>query len=221
MTYKDYYQILGLNKTASADQVKKAYRKLAMQYHPDHNHGKEEWSNEKFKDINEAFSILGDPEKKLQYDQFGTVGTFDDILGSQVTRETFEELIQDFGEAGLDLGFFDDILGGTSHSSRFTYRKFGRGFGSSKSTRFHVPEDVELEDIGNNQSFSNYYVDYVMSLSSEQAAKGIEKELRRNGKKLNVKIPANIRNGGKIRLKNALKLTDGKPGDIMILVKIE
>ena len=221
VTYKDYYQILGLDKTASADQVKKAYRKLAMQYHPDHNHGKEEWANEKFKDINEAFSILGDPEKKLQYDQFGTVGTVGDIFGSQATRTIIEELIQDFDEAGLDFGFFDDIFGGTSHNSRFTYHKFGREFGSSKSTRVQVPGDVELEDTVNNQSFSKYYVDYVMSLTSEQAAKGIEKELRRNGKKLNVKIPANIRNGGKIRLKNALQLTDGRPGDIMILVKIE
>ena len=68
MANKDYYKILGLSNNASQDEIKKAYRKLAMQYHPDRNHGKEEWANEKFKEINEAFSVLGDPEKRRQYD---------------------------------------------------------------------------------------------------------------------------------------------------------
>jgi DnaJ-class molecular chaperone len=71
MAAKDYYQILGLAKNATAEQIKKAYRKLAMQYHPDRNPGKEEWANEKFKEINEAFGVLGDPDKRRQYDQFG------------------------------------------------------------------------------------------------------------------------------------------------------
>ncbi|MFC1948063.1 DnaJ domain-containing protein [Chloroflexota bacterium] len=221
MDYKDYYQILGLGKTASADQVKKTYRKLAMQYHPDRNHGKEEWANEKFKDINEAFSILGDPVKRSQYDQFGTVGTVGDIFGSQATRTTFDDFIQDCGEAGLDVGFFDDIFGDTIHNTGFISHKVGRGFGGSKNMKFHVPEDVKLEDNFNHQSFSKYYVEYVFSLTSEQAAKGLEKELKRNGKKLKVKIPANIKNGSKVKLKDALNLTDGRPGDIMIYIKVE
>ena len=110
MTNKDYYQILGLDRNATADKIKKAYRKLAMQYHPDRNHGKEEWANEKFKKINETFSVIGDPEKKRQYDQFGTVGDISDIFGSQATRTTFEDLMKDFGGAGLGFGFLDDIF---------------------------------------------------------------------------------------------------------------
>ena len=67
---KDYYEILGVPRDASEDQIKKAYRSLAMQYHPDKNPGKEEWANEKFKEINEAFAVLGNPDKRRQYDQF-------------------------------------------------------------------------------------------------------------------------------------------------------
>ena len=221
MTYKDYYEILGLDRIASADQVKRAYRRLAMQYHPDRNHGKEEWANEKFKDINEAFSVLGDPGKRNQYDQFGSVGTLDDIFGSRVNRTTFEDLIQDFGEDELDFGSFNDLFDDITCNTGFGYHKFKKRFSSAKGTRFQVREDFKLEDFINNQSFSDDYVDYVMVLTSEQAAKGLEKELKRNGKKLKVKIPANIRNGGNVRLKNALDLTDGRPGDIIIHIKIE
>ena len=221
MAYKDYYQILGLDKTASADQVKKTYRKLAMQYHPDRNQGREEWANEKFKDINESFSILSDPEKRSQYDQFGIVGTFDDILDSQATRTTFEDLIQDFGEDGLDFGSFDDIFGDLTHDTRFTYRKTGIRFGSSKDMKFHVPKDSKTEGMPKKQSFSQYYVEYVFSLTTEQAVKGMEKELKRNGKKLKVIIPANIKNSSKVKLKDALNLTDGRPGDIIIHIKVE
>ena len=64
---KDYYQILGIPRIATDEQIKKAYRKLAMQYHPDRNPGKEKWANEKFKEINEAYAVLGDPKKRKQY----------------------------------------------------------------------------------------------------------------------------------------------------------
>jgi len=79
---KDYYQVLGVPRNASDEEIKKAYRKLAMQYHPDRNLGKEKWANEKFKEINEAYGVLGDPQKRRQYDQFGTVGNVGDIFGS-------------------------------------------------------------------------------------------------------------------------------------------
>ncbi|MFH0847184.1 MAG: DnaJ domain-containing protein [Chloroflexota bacterium] len=65
---KDYYAILGVPRDASQEDIKKAYRSLAMQFHPDRNPGKEQWANDKFKEINEAFSVLGDPERRKQYD---------------------------------------------------------------------------------------------------------------------------------------------------------
>ena len=71
MASKDYYKDLGLEKGASDDQIKRAYRKLAMKYHPDKNQGNKE-AEEKFKQINEAYQVLSDPEKKARYDQYGT-----------------------------------------------------------------------------------------------------------------------------------------------------
>ncbi|MCK4368672.1 MAG: DnaJ domain-containing protein [Dehalococcoidales bacterium] len=64
----DYYQVLGVSKNATAKEIKKAFRKLAMQYHPDHNPGGEKWANEKFKQINEAYEVLSDPDKRAVYD---------------------------------------------------------------------------------------------------------------------------------------------------------
>ena len=107
---KDYYQVLDISRNATEQQIKKAYRKLAMQYHPDRNPGNEKWANEKFKEVNEAFSVLGDPEKRKQYDQFGTVGSAGDMFRSGYTRTTFEDLMKDFGGAGLRFDFLDDIF---------------------------------------------------------------------------------------------------------------
>jgi len=100
MARKDYYEILGISRDADQNTIKRVYRKLAMQYHPDRNPGREKWANEKFKEINEAFSVLGDPGKKRQYNQFGTIGNIGDIFGSPFTRTTFEDLMKDFGGSG-------------------------------------------------------------------------------------------------------------------------
>ena len=222
MADKDYYHLLGLSNTVSQDEIKKAYRKLAMQYHPDRNHGKEDWANEKFKGINEAFSVLGDPEKRRQYDQFGTIGDIGDIFGSQATRTTFEDLMKDFGGAGLGFGFLDDIFGDILHGSGFSFRKFGRGFGGSRGMRFETQGGVNLEDLfGQAQRPPGYNAKYKITLTGTQAAKGIDKELVRKGKKLKVKIPTGVKTGSKVRLRNALKVTDGQPGDIIIHIKVK
>ena len=71
MAKKDYYEVLGIQRSASDDEIKKAFRKLAIKYHPDKNKGNKE-AEEKFKEINEAYQVLSDPQKKAQYDQFGT-----------------------------------------------------------------------------------------------------------------------------------------------------
>jgi len=144
---KDYYQILGLPKNASEEQIKKAYRKLAMKYHPDHNPGNEKWANEKFKELNEAFSVLGDPEKRRQYDQFGTVGEVGDIFGSPYTRTTFEDLMKDFGGSGLGFDFLDSIFGDFLKGRGFSFRTFSRGFGGPRRMRFETPGAINLEEI--------------------------------------------------------------------------
>ena len=219
---KDYYQILGVPRNASNEQLKKVYRKLAMQYHPDRNPGKEAWANEKFKEINEAFSVLGDPEKRKQYDRFGTVGNIGDIFGSPYTRTTFEDLMKDFGGSGLRFDFLDDIFGDFLKGRGFSFKVFSRGFGSPRGMKFGTPGGINLEEIfGKAQRPPSQDVRYEITVTAEQAARGLEKDLIRKGKRLRVKIPAGVRNDTKVRLSNARKTTDGQPGDIIILVRVK
>jgi len=219
---KDYYQILSVSRNATKEQIKKAYRKLAMQYHPDRNPGKEKWANEKFKEINEAFGVLGDPQKRRQYDQFGTVGNIGDIFGSPFTRTTFEDVMQDFGGSGLGFDFLDNIFGNALKGRGFSFRKFSRGFGSRSGIRFEAPGGIDLEEIfGRTQRPPRREVRYEITISREQAAQGLEKDLIRKGRKLRVKIPAGVKSGTEVKLRNARQITDGQPGDIIILVKVK
>jgi curved DNA-binding protein len=219
---KDYYQVLGVPRNATEEQIKKAYRKLAMKYHPDRNPGKEQWANEKFKEINEAFGVLGDPQKRSQYDQFGTVGNISDIFGSPYTRTTFEDLMRDFGGSGLRFDFLDNIFSDILKGKGFSFRTFSRGSGAGRGVRFEAPGGINFDDIfGQAQRPSAPQVRYEITLSREQAARGMEKDLIRKGKKLRVKIPAGVKSGTKIRLHNARKVTDGQPGDIIIQVYVK
>jgi curved DNA-binding protein len=213
---KDYYQVLGVPRNATEEQIKKAYRKLAMQYHPDRNPGKEQWANDRFKEINEAFGVLGDPGKRRQYDQFGTVGNIGDIFGSPYTRTTFEDLMRDFGGSGLRFDFLDNIFGEVLKGRRgsFSFKIYRQGAGS--------PRGVRLEEIfGQAQPPRQRQVRYEITITKKQAVSGVEKDLTRKGKKIRVKIPAGVKTGTKIRLRNARRITDGQPGDIIILVKVK
>jgi len=222
MPPKDYYKILGVPRNASEEDIKKAYRKLAMQYHPDRNQGKEKWANEKFKEINEAYGILGDPEKRKQYNQFGTAGNIGDIFSSHATQTTFEDLMHDFGGAGLGFDFLDNVFGDFLKGRSFSFRQFSRGRGGPQRIIFNVPRGSDLEEIfGQAQRRPSRNVNYEITITREQAAKGLEKDLTRRGKRLRVKIPAGVKNGAKIRLRNARQTTDGQLGDIMIQVKIK
>ena len=219
---KDYYQTLGVPRKASQEEIKKAYRKLAMQYHPDRNSGKEKWANDKFKEINEAFAVLGDPEKRKQYDQFGTVGTAGDMFHSAYTKTTFEDLMKDFGGAGLRFDFLDEIFSDFLGGRGFSFKSFGRGFGGRRGMRFETSGDINLEELfGQAQRPQHSDVCYEITIGGEQAARGVEKELVRKGKKLRVKIPAGVKTGNNVRLRNARQITDGEPGDIMIVVKVK
>lgn len=130
--------------------------------------------------------------------------------------------MRDFGGSGLRFDFLDDIFGDALKDRHFSFKIFSRGFGGPGGVRFETPGGINLEEIfvqpkrPKSQSIS-----YEIIITSEQAVQGLEKDLVRRGKRLRVKIPAGIKNGGRLRLKNACQLTDGEPGDIMILVKVK
>ncbi len=219
---KDYYQTLGVPKNASEADIKKAYRKLAMQYHPDRNPGKEEWANQKFKEINEAYGVLGDEKKRKQYDQFGTVGDPGDVFGSANTRSTFEDLMKEFQGAGLDFGFLDSIFGEVlrGKGSTFSFRRYGR----PGRSRYEAGPEVHFnfdEMMGRTKSPPRGDVRYELTLKPEEAISGTVKTLKRKGKRLEVKIPAGTKEGSVIRLRNARQVTDGQPGDILVKVALK
>jgi len=218
---KDYYGSLGVPRNASDGDIKKAYRKLAMQYHPDRNPGREKWANEKFKEINEAYGVLGDPQKRKQYDQFGTVGDVGDIFSSPFTTNTFQEMMKDFGGAGLRFDFLDDIFGDflQGRGSSFSFRSFG---GKPGRVIFETRpgQEINLDEIlGRAQRPREVY--YELAISQGEALHGVKKVLKRREKRLEVKIPAGVRTGNVVRLKNARQISDGSPGDILIEVIVK
>ena len=221
MMKKDYYEVIGVRRDADQDTIKKAYRGLAMQYHPDRNPGKEKWANEKFKEINEAFGVLGDPDKKRQYDRFGTVGDIGDIFGSPFTRTTFEDLMKDFGGSGLGFDFLDNIFGDFLKGSGFSFKTYSRDFSGPRGMRVEFPGGVNLGEIFGQPRRPRRDARYEITISKEQAARGLEKDLTRKGKTLRVKILAGIKPGPAIRLRDARQITDGQPGDILISVRVK
>ncbi len=109
MNGKDYYSILGVSKTATQNEIKKAYRKLARKYHPDLNPG-DKTAEQKFKEIQEAYDILSDPKKRAQYDQFGSVGDFGSTGYSRANTGGFEGFdFSDFGETSFS-DIFENIF---------------------------------------------------------------------------------------------------------------
>ncbi len=217
---KDYYDMLGIPRNASGDAVKKAYRKLAMKYHPDRNPKNQEWANHKFKEINEAYGVLGDPQKRKQYDQFGTVGNAGDVFSSPFTRSTFEDLMKEFGGAGLNLGFLDQIFVDAIKGRGFSFQNYGRPSYAGRRGKAGAGAGINWGDIfGGVQKPRD--VRYELSITPEEALRGTKKCLSRNGRRLEVKIPPGVKTGSLVRLRNACRVTEGHPGDIVVRIKIK
>ncbi len=206
MAAKDYYSILGVAKNASDEEIKKAYRKLAMKYHPDRNPNKKE-AEERFKEINEAYAVLSDKEKRKQYDTFGAEGF--------QQRFTQEDIFRGFD--------FDEILSGLFGSrGRREFRYGGRGgfdFGDLFGKQGGYQDAGRMPQRGED-------IVYEMSISLEEAAFGGEKRIsyRKNGKieEVSVKIPQGIPSGKKLRLsgKGMGGRNGGPPGDLYLQVSI-
>src|SRR4030042_332686 len=125
MAKRDYYEVLGVDKNASADDIKKAYRKLAMKYHPDRNPGDKD-AEEKFKEAAEAYEVLRDTDKKAKYDRFGHSGlkSGQDFHGFTDINDIFSHFSDIFGGAFGGSSIFDDFFG-TSFSSQRQRRRTG------------------------------------------------------------------------------------------------
>lgn len=187
MAEKDYYQTLGVSKTATEQEIKRAYRKLALQYHPDRNKSKE--AEAKFKEINQAYEVLSDQQKRKTYDQFGSAAFEQGGAGGP------------FGQGGPFGGFGSQ--GGQYGPFTYTYSTNGQGanydFGG-----FSDPFEIFEQFFGGGSPFGarSRRPAYRLTLSFMEAIKGVTKKVSLDGKTETVKIPPGVDSGSRIRFGN-------------------
>jgi curved DNA-binding protein len=211
MQYQDYYQTLGVDRDADEATIKKAYRKLAMQYHPDRNPG-DKIAEESFKQVNEAYQVLSDPQKRARFDQLGqsyaqweqhggSPSGFDWSQwvaqpGNQRGEYRGQGLEDLFGQGGDFSEFFASIFGGMSGGAN-SRPDFGFGQRSRKPAQ-HTPVEISL-----TEAFS-----------------GTTRRVEIGDKRLEVKIPAGAHTGTKVRVADAITTSDGHKGDLYLDVQV-
>jgi curved DNA-binding protein len=193
MKYKDYYAILGVERGASGDEIKKAYRRLARKYHPDVS--KEPNAKERFQEVSEAYETLKDREKRAAYDNLGAFRPGEDFRPppdwfSRFGRGSMEDL------GGIDLSDLFESLGG-----------FGRGRRGRGSRMPFAGEDYEVE----------------VRLPLEDAYRGAQRELELGGRRIRVRIPRGVSDGQKLRLrgKGGAGSNGGPAGDLFLHVELD
>lgn len=213
---EDYYKILGIEKNTNAEDIKKAYRKLALKWHPDKNPNNKV-AEEKFKKISEAYAVLSDPEKRKDYDMFGSTDQFRQRYSQEDIFKGFDlnDILRSFG--------FGDLGGGAG----------SRTFRTSRGGGFSYTQDDSFSDIfeGERRRFKQtsqkgHDFQYNLSITLEESVFGAEKKLafQKEGdiEELNFKIPPGMNTGKKLRLagKGSPGINGGPPGDLYINIAI-
>ncbi|MEC4725035.1 DnaJ domain-containing protein [Shewanella sp. D64] len=190
MSKQDYYSVLGVSKASSNQEIKKAYKKMAMKYHPDKNPG-DAVSETKFKDVKEAYEILTDAEKRHKYDQFGHAGLENNGQGGFNQRE------RGFGGQG----FGGQGFGGFDFEDMFSQSRGGQS---------RAQKGLDKEFV--------FTVDFVDAVQGVE--KIVELPVNGETKKIKVKIPAGIKDGEKIRFtgKGSAGVYGGAPGDLLLII---
>ena len=198
---KSLYETLGVSESATSEEIKKAYRKLARKYHPDINKSPE--AEEKFKEINAAYEILSDPEKRQQYDQVGDNmfggQNFHDFAGAQGGADLDEILRSIFGGGGGFGGFGGGFGGGRGG---FSGGFGGGGFG------------------GGGYSEPNLDLETSITIPFNTAVLGGKYSVTANGETFDIKIPAGIKSGERLRVKGKGQKVGGRAGDLYIKVNV-
>jgi curved DNA-binding protein len=196
---ENYYDLLGVAKTATEAEIKKAYRKLAMQYHPDRNQG-DKAAEEKFKKINEAYAVLSDKDKKRQYDTVGDSRFHQQYSSEDIFRGTdFSSIFEEMGMGGQS-SFFSSFFGGQGRG-----RAGGFSQGPTKGQDVEYPTSIGFMDAYNGVEKP---VSFRLSDGTEHS--------------LTVKIPKGVKSGAKLRVpgRGAPSRQGGQPGDLFLVIKV-
>ena len=192
---RDYYEILGVNRGATPEEIKKAYRMLAVQYHPDKNPG-DKAAEEKFKEASNAYSVLSDPEKRRMYDTRGHAGV--EGMGFEGYR-TMDDIFRN-----LDL---DDIFGRGGFGGFGGFGDaFGDAFGPRRTTAPTRGRDIRMN----------------LSIPFADAVLGAKKEVNVQGKRITLTIPPGIQDGKTLRIRgHGESLGVGTSGDLLVTVSVQ
>lgn len=209
MSTKDFYQILGVTKNSSEEEIKKAYRKLAMKFHPDKNPGDKK-SEEKFKEISEAYDVLSDPTKKKNYDQFGSP---DGNPFAHQQNEGGNPFSRSSSSSSYSSESFSDIFGDLFGNTD----SFGAGGGFGQRTRSRAPaRGADLR--------------YTLTISLEEAYSGAEKiiyfarqkGIKEENSKLSVTVPAGVKEGQRLKLSGEGDHPQGSTaGDLFVIINLQ
>jgi len=218
MEYKDYYKVLGVDRKATEDEIKRSYRKLALEHHPDHNPGNKS-AEEKFKEINEAYQVLSDPEKKKRYDQLGaSYKNYTQQGGSPGNFNWEDWFVQNprSGNVRVDVSDFGDIFGnqGVGDFSDFFRSIFGgmAGMGSaSRSTSSQFTRSNQPP-----QSFQE-----TVPISFTEAFTGTTRRIEIDGRQKEVIIPPGAKTGTKVRVSEAISTAPNRPkSDLYLVIQV-
>ena len=190
MSYRDYYKILGVSKSASEDEIKKAYRKLAKEFHPDRNKGNAN-AEAKFKEINEAYEVLGDAEKRKVYDTYGTTGG----IPNPPPGGWGQTNAGDFSD------FFQTLFGGAGARGGGNFSGFEDLFGGARGAQPRFVQDVEG----------------TVRVGITEAYRGTARHVQVGDRKLEVNIPPGTRDNTKLRLKG--QAPGG--GNVLLTVRVD
>jgi curved DNA-binding protein len=203
--FKDYYTILGVSKTATSEEIKRAYRKLARKYHPDLNPG-DNGAEAKFKDLNAANEVLSDPEKRQKYDQFGQHWNQPGYPETPPPRQT-NDATSDFDRYDNFESFINDLLGRSGR--RTSANRAATGGFTDFSSGFHSQAPAPDTEAA-------------IALTFSEAFHGVQKRLQLDDETINVRIPAGAKPGSRIRLKGK-----GRPspfsqqrGDLYLTIEV-